>query len=191
MDEIIVNHVKEYVNLSDDDLKLFTSMLTEIKLAKRKLLLQPGTHVKHEYFVTKGCLKSYYLDAKGNRNIVQFSIENWWLGDFDAFYNNVPSKLYIEAIEDSTLLAINYDNLQILFKKAPVFERYYRLLVTGAFISQRKRILSSLVNNTRERYLEFCETYPSIENRVPNYHIANYLGVSPERLSRIRRELKN
>ncbi|SFZ91565.1 cAMP-binding domain of CRP or a regulatory subunit of cAMP-dependent protein kinases [Flaviramulus basaltis] len=191
MHETISNHVKKYVNPSEKDLQLFTSMLNQVKLSKRKFLLQPGTHVKHEYFVIKGCLKAYYADDKGSNHIVQFAIENWWIGDFDAFYNLIPSKLYIEAIEDSTLLGINYDDLQELFTKAPIFERYFRLLVNGAFISQRKRILSSLVKDTKERYLEFCETYPSIEDRVPDYHIANYLGVSPESLSRIRRKLKS
>lgn len=191
MHETITKHIKKYVEASQEDLQLFTSMLNEVKLAKRKFLLQPGTHVKHEYFVIKGCLKAYYVDVKGNRHIVQFAIENWWIGDFDAFYNAIPSKLYIEAIEDSSLLSINYDNLQELFVKAPIFERYFRLLVNGAFISQRKRILSSLVKDTKERYLEFCETYPSIEDRVPDYHIANYLGVSPESLSRVRRKLKS
>ena len=186
----INEHVKNYVNASKEDLQLFTSMLSEVKLAKRKYLLQPGTYVKHEYFVIKGCLKAYYVDAKGGTHIVQFAIENWWIGDFDAFYNNIPSKLFIEAIEDSTLLAINYDDLQALFLKAPIYERYFRLLVNGAFISQRNRILSSLVKDTKERYLEFCETYPNIEDRVPDYHIANYLGVSPESLSRTRRKLK-
>ena len=80
--------------------------------------------------------------------------------------------------------------MEILLAKAPVFERYFRILVTNAFISQRKRILSSLEKSTKERYLEFCETYPNIENRVQNYHIANYLGVSAESLSRIRGKLK-
>jgi CRP-like cAMP-binding protein len=140
--------------------------------------------------VVKGCLSAYYLDKKGNKSIVQFAIENWWLGDFDAFYNGVPSKLYIEALEDSTLLAINYNDLQTLFQQSPIFERYFRILVTSAFISLRKRILSSLGKSIKERYLEFCESYPNIEGRVPNYQIASYLGVSPEGLSRARRKMK-
>jgi CRP/FNR family transcriptional regulator, anaerobic regulatory protein len=186
----IRNQIKNYIQPTEKELSVFTSKLSELRVAKRKNLLQPNTYVRHEYFVVSGCLQTYYLDHKGNRHIIQFAVENWWVGDFDAFYNYGPSKYYIEAIEDSHLLALNYDDLQQLLEEAPIFERYFRVLVTGAFIAQRKRILSFLEKDTREKYLEFCEFYPSIENRVPNYHIANYLGVSPENLSRVRRTLK-
>ena len=188
--DLLIEHVKQQVNPRPEDLYLFTSKLREVVVAKGKFLLQPDTHVKHEYFVVKGCLSAYYLDKKGNKNIVQFAIEHWWVGDFDAFYNGVPSKLYIEAIEDSTLLAINYNDLQTLFQQSPIFERYFRILVTSALISLRKRILSSLGKSIKERYLEFCESYPNIEGRVPNYQIASYLGVSAEGLSRARRKMK-
>lgn len=190
MHEVIVTHLKHYVSPTEQDLTLFLSCLNSISVDKGKFLLQPGTQVKHEYFVVNGCLKAYYLDEKGHKHIIQFAIENWWIGDFDAFYNEVPSRLHIETIENSTLLSINYDRLQELFKQVPIFERYFRLLVTNAFISQRKRILSSLEKDTKERYIEFCQSYPSIEDRIPNYDIANYLGVSAENLSRVRSKLK-
>ncbi|GAA3511200.1 Crp/Fnr family transcriptional regulator [Aquimarina addita] len=187
----IIRHIRQYVHPSEGEIHLFVSKLSKISLARKKFLLQPGAHIKHEYFVIKGCLKAYYLDAKGNRHIIQFAIENWWVGDFDAFYNDVPSKLHIESIESSTLFSISYDDLQELFITAPIFERYFRILVTSAFIAQRKRILSSLEKDTKQRYLEFCKTYPNIEDRVPNYDIANYLGVSAESISRIRRKMKS
>lgn len=191
MHKAIKEHIEKYINPSENDLLLFASALLEVNVAKRKFLLQPGTHVKHEYFVVKGCLKAFYMDENGSKHIIQFAIENWWVGDFDAFYNDVASKLYIETIEDATLLAINYTDLQQIFKEAPIFERYFRILVTSAFIAQRKRIMSSLEKDTQERYFEFCKSYPNIENRVPNYDIANYLGVSAESISRIRRKIKS
>ncbi|MAX70156.1 MAG: hypothetical protein CMC76_03510 [Flavobacteriaceae bacterium] len=191
MRKIISEHIKNYINPTEKDLQVFTSHLNEISVDKKKFLLRPGTFVKYEYFVIKGCLKAYYLDDKGNRHIIQFAVENWWIGDFDAFYNNVPSRLHIEAIENSQLLSINYDCLKKIYEEAPIFERYFRILVTNAFISQRKRILSSLEKNAQQRYIEFCNTYPNIEDRVPNYDIANYLGVSAESLSRVRRNLKS
>jgi len=189
--EAIIGHVTQSVPLSEVEKAFFSTLLTEVHVSKRNFLLQPGTTVKHEYFVIKGCLKAYYMDAKGNRHIVQFAIENWWVGDFDAFYNKVPSKLYIEAVEDASLLAMNFNNLNLLFKKAPIFERYFRILVTNAFIAQRKRIMSTLEKSADERYLEFCATYPNIETRVTNYDVANYLGISAESLSRIRTKLKS
>jgi CRP/FNR family transcriptional regulator len=186
----IDNHIKNKVNPAAKDLLIFHTALNELMLSKGQFLLKPGTHVKHEYFVVKGCLKAYYMDYKGNKCIIQFAIENWWVGDFDAFYNQVPSHLYIEAVEDSQLLSIHFKQLEKIYEEAPIFERYFRLLTTQAFIAQRKRILSTLEKNTQERYLEFCASYPNIKERVPNYNIANYLGVSPENLSRVRKTLK-
>ena len=171
-------------------MQLFRSVLNEVAVSKGQFLLKPGTVVKHEYFVVKGCLKAYYQDAKGNRHIIQFAIENWWIGDFDAFLNQIPSKLYIEAIEDAELLSIQYDNLQKIYNEAPIFNRYFRILTTKAFIAQQKRILSTLEKNTKDRYIEFCTSYPKIELRVANYDIANYLGVTPENLSRVRKTFK-
>jgi CRP/FNR family transcriptional regulator len=189
MHESISKHIIDHVNPIEVDLKLFNSVLNQVTVAKGQFLLKPGTSVKHEYFVVSGCLKAYYADDKGNSHIIQFAIENWWVGDFDAFYNQGPSKLHIEAIEDSKLLSINYNSLQKIYNDAPIFERYFRILTTQGFISQRKRIMSTLEKQTQERYVEFCTSYPNIEDRVPNYDIANYLGVTPENLSRARKQL--
>ncbi|TDQ31110.1 Crp/Fnr family transcriptional regulator [Zeaxanthinibacter enoshimensis] len=185
----ILAHVNNYISLTQEEEEFFTSLLTTVEINKKTWLVRPGARIEHEYFVVNGCLKAYYLDESGDKHIIQFAIENWWVGDFDAFYNKVDSRLYIEALEDSTLLAISYDDLQQLFERVPKFERYFRLLVTNAFISLRGRVLSSLEKTLKERYLEFCRVYPNIEKRVANYHIANYLGASPESLSRIRRKL--
>ncbi|MGY8913782.1 MAG: Crp/Fnr family transcriptional regulator [Flavobacteriales bacterium] len=189
MNNAIIAHVEKYISLSKEEMEAFLSVLSVVEVPKRTKLVEPGSYIQNEYFVLKGCLKGYYLDDNGDKHIIQFAIENWWIGDFDAFYNHVPSKLHVEAIEDATLLAITYDDLQQVFESIPKFERYFRILVTGAFISLRGRILSTLQKSTKERYLEFCRTYPNIEQRVANYDIANYLGVSAESLSRIRRHL--
>ncbi|TXD49244.1 Crp/Fnr family transcriptional regulator [Polaribacter sp. IC073] len=191
MHQSITKHIQNHIKPIPKDLEFFYAALNEITVGKGQFLLKPGTNIKHEYFVIKGCLKAYYMDDKGSKHIIQFAIENWWVGDFDAFYNHVPSKLYIEAIEDSQLLSITNNSLEKIYTEAPIFERYFRILTTQAFISQRKRILSTLEKNTQERYLEFCTSYPNIEDRVANYDIANYLGVSPENLSRVRRQIKS
>ncbi|WP_299780869.1 Crp/Fnr family transcriptional regulator [uncultured Formosa sp.] len=190
MHTAITKHIQHLVNPTEIDIQKFLSILNEVSVSKGAYLLKPATYVKHEYFVVKGCLKAYYMDAKGSKHILQFAVENWWIGDFEAFYNQSTSNLYIEAVEDAQLLSINHDALQMLYEDAPIFERYFRILITKAFISQQKRILSTQEKNTKERYLDFCKSYPSIEHRVANYDIANYLGVTPENLSRVRTSLK-
>lgn len=187
----ISQHIENIIRISKEDLQFFLSHLHETTISKGEFLLKSGDRVNEEYFVVKGCLKAYHMDSKGNRHISQFAVENWWIGDFDAFYNEVPSTLYIEAIEDAQLLSIDRVSLNNVFDQAPIFERYFRILVTEAFISQRKRILSAQEKNTQERYVQFCTSYANIENRVTNYDIANYLGVTAESLSRVRKKLKS
>ena len=185
----ILNHLKEVISLSESEQQEFTSILEEIRISKKNFLIEPGDLVNSEYYVVSGCLEAYYLDESGDKHIIQFALEDWWISDFEAFFNNVPAKLYVETIEDSVLLAINREALEILYTRIPQFERFFRIKTTSAFVSLRTRILSTLQKSGKERYLEFCESYPKIEQRVPNYLIANYLGLKPESLSRIRKEV--
>ncbi len=168
----------------------FQSILSPTEISKKQLLIRPGDTVDQEFYVVKGCLKAYYLDASGEKHIIQFAIEDWWISDFEAFFGNRPAKLYVEAIENSLLLGIHGDSLETLYHRIPKFERFFRIKTTRTFVALRKRILSSLEKDATERYVDFCIRYPSIANRVTNYHIANYLGIKPESLSRIRRRLE-
>lgn len=185
----ILQHILKEISLSKEEQEEFVSILSEKKISKKDFLIKPGDSVTSEYYVVQGCLKAYYLDQNGDKHILQFAVEDWWISDFEAFFNETPAKLYVEAIEDSVLLGINKAALETLYHRIPQFERFFRIKTTGAFVALRSRILSSLQKTYKQRYLEFCETYPSIEKRVPNYHIANYLGIKPESLSRIRKEL--
>ncbi|TVZ28375.1 CRP-like cAMP-binding protein [Gillisia sp. Hel_I_86] len=185
----ILNHLKKVISLSESEQQEFTSILEEVKISKKNFLIEPGDLVNSEYYVVSGCLEAYYLDETGDKHIIQFALEDWWISDFEAFFNNVPAKLYVETIEDSVLLGINKGVLEVLYTRIPQFERFFRIKTTSAFVSLRTRILSTLQKSGKERYLEFCESYPKIEQRVPNYLIANYLGLKPESLSRIRKEV--
>lgn len=185
----ILEHLKKVISLSEEEGQEFTSILEELKIPKKNFLIAPGDLVNSEYYVVSGCLEAYYLDESGDKHIIQFAVEDWWISDFEAFFNKIPAKLYVETIEDSVLFGINRDALEILYTRIPQFERFFRIKTTRAFVALRSRILSTLQKNGKERYLEFCESYPKIEQRVPNYHIANYLGLKPESLSRIRKEV--
>ena len=183
-------HIQKHITPSEKQLQLFSAVFKEVSVAKVHFLLQPGTTIRQEYFVVKGCLKAYYINSKGNKCNIQFAVENCWIGDFDAFYNQVPSQLFIEAIENSELLTISYKQLQKIYTAAPIFERYFQILTTQAFIAQRKGMLSTLENHTKERYSEFCNFDPNIEERAANYDISNCLGISSENLSSARKNLK-
>ncbi|MDQ7918153.1 Crp/Fnr family transcriptional regulator [Mesonia sp. MT50] len=185
----ILEHVEKVIPLSDKEKEEFLSILQKVSLKKKSYLIQPGEQVNSEYYVVKGSLMAFYLDENDQQHMIQFSIEDWWISDFEAFFKEEPAQLYVQANEDCELLAIDKTALETLYQRIPAFERFFRIKTTGVFVSLRQRILSSLRKNGKERYMEFCAQYPLMEKRFPNYQIANYLGLKPESLSRIRKEL--
>ncbi|MFA5834591.1 MAG: Crp/Fnr family transcriptional regulator [Bacteroidota bacterium] len=185
----ILKSVTHYITLSSEEKKIFCSLLRVKKLRKRQYLLQAGDVSRFEQFVSKGALRAYYLDEKGHERIVQFALEGWWIGDMASFYSGQPATLTIEAMEDSELFQIDRNDFDTLLEKVPKFERFFRILLTNAHIAHQRRVLSHLTGSAKERYLELRSKYPAFEQRIPLRHIASYLGVTPEFLSRMRKKL--
>ncbi|SHF55122.1 cAMP-binding domain of CRP or a regulatory subunit of cAMP-dependent protein kinases [Salegentibacter echinorum] len=185
----ILDHLAAVISLTREEEQEFTGILSEKRLAKKEFLIKPGQSVNSEYYVVSGCMEAYYLSEAGDKHIIQFALEDWWISDFEAFFGSKEAQLYVEAVENSILLGIDRDNLETLYERIPKFERFFRIKTTNAFVALRSRILSSLQKNSKLRYMEFCENHPELERRIPNAHIANYLGIKPESLSRLRKEL--
>ena len=189
MNSTLKKHIFSHITLTDEEWYQFSSAFERIALRKKEKLITVGDTVAHEYFVIKGCLKAYTTDAQENQHIVQFAIEDWWISDFRAFFNEQPAELTIECVENTEVLALKKTDLEALYHEIPKLERFFRIKLTNAFVSMQHRILSSLEKNSTERYTEFLNTYATLEQRIPNYLIANYLGIKPESLSRIRKML--
>lgn len=164
----------------------------EIKhFPKKTLLLRQGDICLFEAFVVKGCLKTYFINEAGQEVILTFPIENWWVSDIASFHEHKPSKMFIETLEDCTLLMINPQEKESLLDRFPKLERAYRLMVQRHLATYQERHYQSIALSAEERYTVFLEKYPTIPHRVPQHLIASYLGVSAEFLSRIRgRKLK-
>ncbi|MEH6657205.1 Crp/Fnr family transcriptional regulator [Leeuwenhoekiella marinoflava] len=189
MYESIRSHVEEIIEISDAEFEEFKSILAPQRLRKKEFLIQPASFVDTEYYVVKGCVEAFHTSEAGEQSVVQFAIEDWWISDFSAFFNETPARLSVCCLEDSLVLGLKKKNLEELYKRIPKFERFFRIKTTRAFISLTARIQSGLEKDSKQRYLDFCKTYSNIEKRVPNYRIASYLGIKPESLSRIRKEL--
>ncbi|AXT60783.1 Crp/Fnr family transcriptional regulator [Aquimarina sp. AD10] len=187
----IEQHIAKHIQLTQKEWDRFTSLLIYKKLRKKQYLIQEGDDVQYEYYVIKGCLKAYHIDKDENEHIVQFAVEDWWISDFKAFFKEEKARLTIDCIENTELIGIKKSDLEILFLEIPNLERFFRIKLTNAFVAFQDRILSALEKTSAERYLEFLSTYPNIEQRISNYHIANYLGIKPESLSRLRRQILN
>jgi CRP/FNR family transcriptional regulator, anaerobic regulatory protein len=185
--ELLIKDVTERIELDEDEIKYFRSLWTLRRLKKDQYLVQAGDVCRYESFVIKGCLKTFYVDPKtGNESILSFSIERWWAGDLESFEKKQPALYNVQALEDCELLQLDYPSIQELFKRVPKFERYFRLILSNYYFSLQKRIVISISKTAEERYYDFVKRYPKINQRVPQYLIASYLGITPEFLSKIR-----
>jgi len=186
MYDLILKNISRFITLTPEEEQYFTSLLKLKKLKKKQYLLQEGDVVRYDYFVNKGCLKTYSIDEKGQEHVVQFSIEDWWTGDMYSFLTQTPARYTIDALEDTELLCLERNALEDLYTKVPKFERFFRHLLQNAFISLQERIIANLSQPADERYCTFINKYPLMEKRLPLKQIASYLGITPESLSRIR-----
>ena len=186
MYELILKNISRFIDLTEEEKNYFTSLLKVKRLKKKQYLLQEGDTSRNEYFVNKGCLRAYSIDEKGQEHIVQFAIEDWWIGDMYSFLTQTPARLTIDALEDSELFCLDSSSVENLFNKVPKFERFFRMLVQNAFIAGQRRIIESMSLTADDRYCRFIENYPLMEQRLPLKQIASFLGITPESLSRIR-----
>jgi CRP-like cAMP-binding protein len=188
MFERILESVARRIDLNEGEKEYFTSLLQVKQLRKRDFLLREGEVCRNEYFVNKGCVRAYVVDAKGTEHVLQFAIEDWWIGDMHSFIAQAPSRMVIDALEDSELVFMDKPAWDALLERVPKFERFFRMLLQGAFITLQNRVTSALSATAEERYVEFLERYPQFEQRVPQHQVASYLGITPESLSRIRKQ---
>ena len=185
----LIDYFENHLPLNEEEKSIVEDVFKERRVKRRQFILQEGAVSKLNTFVVEGCFKMYMVDANGKEHNLQFAIENWWIGDIGSFHTEQPSKLYIEAIENSVILQINKEDHLKLFVEYPKFNRIFRVMTENALVSAQRRILQNISSTAEERYLDFMERYPHFFNRISNVQIASYLGVTPEFLSTIRKRL--
>jgi CRP-like cAMP-binding protein len=189
--QALLDHISRHIQLTPDEQSIFLAKVKFRKYLKGQFVLQNGDVCRHESFVLSGCLKAFYIDNAGQEHIVMFAIEDWWTADLGSFVTQTPADLNVQCLEDSELAQITYGDLQQLYTEIPKFDRFFRIIIQNAFVAAQKRIVNNLSLPATERYIQFREQYPKIEQRVPQYMIASYLGITKEFLSKIRTQLAN
>lgn len=182
----ILKNIRRYVDFPEDDEKQLTSIIKTTRVKKRQFIDQPGFVSAYRNYVVSGALRSFLVDAEGKEHTVQIAIEDWFVSDFYSYITQTPATLFVEALEDSVLFQLKYEDIEGLCSKNHKISEYFRITTESAFAFSRRRTLSNLSKTAEERYLEFIERYPGISQRVPQKIIASYLGISPEFLSKIR-----
>ncbi|AWI26202.1 Crp/Fnr family transcriptional regulator [Flavobacterium pallidum] len=182
--------ISRYVSFTAAELEIFHSLLEYKKVPRKTVMLREGEKCDFEAFVVSGCIRKYYIDANGFEVILQFALEDAWVSDVSfSIFETKPSQLYIETLEDCEFLMFTSEAKEALFAKAPKFERAFRILLMRNMAVTQNRLFNTIAKTATEKYLEFIAQYPTIPQRVAQHHIASYLGISAEFLSKIRTRL--
>lgn len=190
MNQILRQQIEKIVPLTDEEFDYVQGHFVRKKFKKNQYVVQEGQTVDNDFFILSGCLKSYSTDANGKEHIMQFGLQDWWITDYQAYYNQTAATVNIDCIEQSELLCLSYTNREKLCAEMHKMEHFFRKKTNKRNVALQQRILSLLSSNAKERYDKLLEQYPQLFQKVPKQLIASYIGVSRETLSRFNSSAK-
>ncbi|MEL7122215.1 MAG: Crp/Fnr family transcriptional regulator [Bacteroidota bacterium] len=189
MDHSILQEAFKDTPFTQEELQSIGALLKRVDLKKGDSLLGEGDPVYYTHFVYSGCLRTYFIDDSGKEHTLQFAIRDWWISDYTAFFTGDNAMMNIECIQAATIYKLSRRNMEQLYVDIPRFETFFRKKLERRFMTLQKRVLGNLAQSAKDRYVSFINTYPNIQQHVKNYHIASFLGITTESLSRIRKEM--
>lgn len=184
MSSILRQQIEKITALTDKEFEYVLSHFSPKSFKKQQYLVQEGELVQNDFFVLNGLVKSYYTNADGKEHLMQFGMEDWWITDYQAYFNQQRAQLNIDCIENTQVLCLSLHNREKLCAELHKMEHFFRKKSNAGYVALQRRILSLLNNNAQERYESLLKLYPELFQRVPKTLIASYLGVSRETLSR-------
>jgi len=190
MTEKLIINIQSFIDLTTKEVACINQLFRKKEIKKGDFFLADGQVCKHVGFIVKGLMR-YYINLDGEEKTYAFAQENDFVCNYESFLPQTPSTKIIQALEDCELLLISFADLQIFYKSIAQGERFGRLVIGQVFI-QLLRDLSSFYTDTPEyRYKKFTKEHPNLQQRISQYHIASYVGVKPQSLSRIRKRISN
>ena len=185
---VLINYLKNVITLSEQEELQLSSKVQARSYLKGQYILQQGDNCGFLNFIAHGATKTFHIDHEGNEHIFRFAIENWWATDLPSFIDQSISSTNIQCLENTHVLQISKQNLEDLYQQIPQLEHFFRLLFQRVSITLEKRIIGNLSLSALDRYLLFKEEFKEFEQRIPQYMIASYLGISKQYLSEIRNQ---
>ncbi len=185
----LLNYISKYISLTEEEESILVSKVSYRKYLKGQYILQQGDVCKNSSFLISGCTKMFYMDMEGQEHIVMFAIKDWWSSDLGSYITQQSANYNIQCIENTEAIQFSYDNQEELFQKIPKLERFFRKIIEKALVASQNRIVRNFSLTAKERYLIFREQYPTMEQRIPQYMIASYLGITKEFFSKIKSQL--
>jgi CRP-like cAMP-binding protein len=185
----LIEYIQRYVPLTVEEQERILRVYRPHSLKRKEFLYVQGKRCEIEAFVLSGALRVFYADTKGHDHVLNFALPDWWVGDITSFTEGTPSMTSVQALEDSELLVIDPPDREALLRDIPQLEHMFRIILQKHLVSFQKRFLSAVSETADVRYKNLLEKMPTIEQLVPQHQIASYLGILPESLSRMKKQL--
>lgn len=184
-------HLDKFIQINEEEFISIFSYFQVVEVKKKENLMLEGDVCKFKYFVLQGCIRKFFLNEKGVEQTTEFAIENWWMADNFAYEQQVKSEFNIQAVEKSMIMMIDFQSQELLLEKHPIMEKYFRMVYQRAYAAAEKRIRYLYEMSKEEYYIHFSTLYPWFIQRIPQYLLASFLGLTPEYLSEIRAKLRS
>ena len=175
--------------LTEEEYQNFTENVFRRSFDKKTILSEVGRESRYVYFILSGSAYSYYVNKSGDKHVMQFAIEGYWISDQYSFFTGRPGIYTLETLEPTEALVLNRESHDKICRSSHLFEHFFRILMQNAFVALQYRLAKTNSEEAADRYLEFTQLYPHFINRIPQYLIASYLGIKPQSLSRIRKKV--
>ena len=182
----ILENIAKHVTLTPEEQELFLSKTETRQFKVKTILLSAGEVATCTYFVNSGILRSFNINDNIIEHVLHFACEGWWIGDMYSYISEKPGNLFIEVLEDAEVVIITKENHQKLYQEIPKLERFFRILAENSLVSHQERLMDNLSLTAEERFEKFCFKYPTLIQKVPQKHIASYIGVTPEFFSKMK-----
>lgn len=185
----LIEHFETYLPFEEEEIELIESKISKRKLKRREYLMKTGDICRHYTFVIKGVLRLYGIDLNGKEHNILFAAENDWISDITSFHDTKSGESNIQAIEPSEIIQIAQQDLYFLYTNIPKLDRIFKVITEEKYVELQNRVFQNISSTAQQRYTYFHEKYPHLASRLPNTQIASYLGITPEFLSMIRKEM--
>lgn len=186
---LLLKELQSKVTFPNEDFPAFLELFEPLCLRKKEHLYRSGEIVKCITFILKGCMRHYYINDDGIERSTLLAEENWWVGDLVSMRTRTPTNLSLQAIEDCELLLIKKDNFEYGLANFPGFNEYYTKGTQRTYTKLMEQVGQSLSDSAETKYRRLLKERPSLVQRVPQHYLANYLGLTPETLSRVRKTI--
>ena len=179
-------HVRKRVTITDEEVDEFCASFKVLKVKKRQFIVQPEFVARNRFYVVQGSFRAYVIGDEGNEHTIQFAIDDWWISDYNSYVFQQPASMFVMALEDSTVLQIEFETEKSLKQSKHVYETFFRILAENTAAHMARRVIVNLTKTAEQRYEMFLLRYPAVVNKVPQYALASYLGMTTEYLSKLR-----